>query len=404
MALRRLRRESGSNQLQHSPIPMQHRESLPRRNDLRISFNYRSKKSRNIFGFILSVVALRTLRHLFPTLITFGSQAKQSLWIPLTEEEYINFTSSSRLARNPCKQPFSHCCIGQCRQAHYELNERDSMYKYNGSSAPLATFSDVLDYYHDHYTMEQSKSCNIVFIGDSLSSDHAMGAACDLIGKGYDLISCNNAYFGFHELYGEDRNVTCMENLYPHFGHHVLENRSAKSCPRVTIGSILMTNNTADILREAREVHENGGLIIFNWGVHCNSKKENCIINALTSSILPMLRGDKSTQYSQWKFLYRETEPQHFSGPGGLYHSDSFGKKASCYADEVDNWRNEEVQDFMSLHNLTHDIPTIEIFRPLSTLYQLHHPPDCTHYCYNPLRLDVTWDSMLRVLERNKEL
>ena len=377
-----------------------HRESFTRRKYVRSL----SKKSRNVIGFFLSLFILQTLRHLCQTPTTFDSRAKESQWTLVTEEEYSNFTSSSRLTRNPCNNPFKHCCIGQCRQAHYKLNERDALYKYNGSSAPLATFSDVLDYYHDHYATEQSKkSCNIVFIGDSLSSDHAMGATCHLIGSGYDLISCNNADFGVHELYGVDRNVACKENLYPNFGHHVLENPSAKSCKRVTIGSIYMTNNTADILREAREVHENGGIIVFNWGVHCNVKKEDCIKNAFTSAILPMLRGDKSEQFSQWKFLYRETEPQHFNGPGGLYHSDSFGQKGTCYANETDNWRNEEVQDFMSLHNLTHDIPTIEIFRPLSTLHQLHHPPDCTHYCYDPLRLDVTWDSMLRVLENDKE-
>ena len=226
-------RESGSDQLRHS----MHRESFTRRKYVRslmcsrIGFNYRSKKS--IIGFILSLFILQTLRHLCQTLITFGSQAKESLWVLVTEEEYSNFTSSSRLTRNPCNNPFKHCCIGQCRQAHYKLNERDALYKYNGSSAPLATFSDVLDYYHDHYATEQSKkSCNIVFIGDSLSSDHAMGATCHLIGSGYDLISCNNVDFGFREFYGDDKNVTCKENLYPNFGHHVLENPSAKSCNR----------------------------------------------------------------------------------------------------------------------------------------------------------------------------
>ena len=269
-----------------------HRESFTRRKYVRSL----SKKSRNVIGFVLSLFILQTLRHLCQTPITFDSRAKESQWTLVTEEEYSNFTSSSRLTRNPCNNPFKHCCIGQCRQAHYKLNERDALYKYNGSSAPLATFNDVLDYYHDDYATEQSKkSCNIVFIGDSLSSDHAMGATCHLIGSGYDLISCNNADFGFHELYGVDRNVACKENLYPNFGHHVLENPSAKSCKRVTIGSIYMTNNTADILREAREVHENGGLIVFNWGVHCNVKKEDCIKNAITSAILPMLRGESQS-------------------------------------------------------------------------------------------------------------
>jgi hypothetical protein len=350
----------------------------------------------------------------FTFLPLFDSHNYTSLWIKLSDEEHKNFTSSDRMSNDPCNRPFKHCCIGQCRQEIYALDERDAMYKFNGSSTPLATFSDVLDYYYDHHHVQKQEktkqdglkkeSCNILFIGDSLSSDHAMGATCHLLGSGYNLTSCNNAYGGaFGDQYGSDRHVTCKTNLYPNLSHHTLEKKDATSCPKINIGFLWMDNNTADVIREAREIHEEGGLIVFNWGAWCNKKNENCIISTLSSSILPMLRGGKSTLYNQWKFFYREMEPQHFPGPGGLYPVDKHKqvKKSSsafCYAEEVDNWRNEEVQQFMSLHNLTQEIPTIEIFRSLSTLYQLHYSRDCTHYCYNPLRLDVTWDGILKAL------
>jgi len=318
-----------------------------------------------IFFLVVSTI-LQALRPLFLPL--FDSHNYTSLWVKLSDEEHKNFTFLP-------------------------------LFDSHNYTSLWVKLSD-----EEHKNFTSSESCNILFIGDSLSSDHAMGATCHLLGSGYNLTSCNNAYGGaFGDQYGSDRHVTCKTNLYPNFPHHTLEKKDATSCPKINIGFLWMDNNTADMIREAREIHEEGGLIVFNWGAWCNNKNENCIISTLSSSILPMLRGDKSTLYNQWKFLYREMEPQHFPGQGGLYPVDKRKqvKKSSsafCYAEEVDNWRNEEVQQFMSLHNLSQEIPTIEIFRSLSTLYQLHYSRDCTHYCYNPLRLDVTWDGILKAL------
>ena len=300
---------------------------------------------------------------------------------------------------DPCSHPFKHCCLGQCRveQGRLQLKEDVPLLK----NRPFVNLSFALGYFAKHIQKNQSKPCNFLFFGDSLSSDHAMGATCHLLSAGYTLKSCNNAFGG--PQYGSDAKIECEANFYPALPHHVLENDLATSCQRVTIGYVpgAVGNSSyfAQTLKSAKEVHEAGGLIIFNWGVHCNVRNVSCISGVLSSSILPMLKGENSNDFRQWNFLFRETEPQHFEAPGGLFISPNPNPQ-SCSGRKVDNWRNEEAHMFLSAHNLTQQIPTIAIFDALAPLTQLHRPPDCTHYCYSPSRLDITWDGLMEALPK----
>lgn len=313
------------------------------------------------------------------------------------------------IRQDSCNRPFQHCCLGQCRQHELSHLKKDAKFKFNGGR--LANLSAAFDFYGNNI-QHQDKSepphqqhqptCNFFFVGDSLSSDHAMGATCDLLNYGYTMISCNLKGIG-GPTYGRDAAHKCESNLHPELTHFMLQNNDKEDttssvCPNITISFLPLIPGSSTIgkqIQSAKSTHQDGGLIIFNWGVHCNMKNEsNCISDALSSAILPHFNDDQQTK---WKFLYRETEPQHFNSLGGLYPGE--GVCTPLERSKADNWRNEVAQRFLVEHNLTKRVPTISIFQELVPLWQLHHSHDCTHYCYDPLRLDVTWNGLLKALD-----
>ena len=180
--------------------------------------------------------------------------------------------------------PFKHCCIGQCREGDLHIKARDALWKLNKENEPLANLTDVLDYFATNIQSDPSSSCNIIFTGDELSSDHVMAASCQLLSTGYKLTSCNPKLGG--ELYGNDTNVVCDLNSYPTIAHFSLENNSAQSCPKV----LLIYTPIHEIARKLRlpsnqVINEAGGIIVFNWGVHCDREHEGCIHLKLSSKL-----------------------------------------------------------------------------------------------------------------------
>lgn len=308
-----------------------------------------------------------------------------------------------------CNSPFKHCCLGQCRRSA-KLPRHKSSWKLKGRN--LDTITDVLDYFPNNISQpsqdpSDTTPCSILFMGASMSADQAIGANCQLINAGYKLTSCN-AEMVFFAKGERDEEVQCEANLYPDIGHFLLENENAKACPKVLITfinwweHIEKRGHPMDILSlpSNKVINDNGGLLVFNWGNHCNGPRAKCVEKRLTDMILPMVAGERAAQFQRWRFLYKETEPQHWPTIDGQYISGAHQSLQKCAPTKSpDDWRNKEAQSFLKKNNLTERIPTIKVHDTLLPLWQLHAKGDCTHYCYSPSRLDVTWDAMLKTLK-----
>ena len=298
--------------------------------------------------------------------------------------------------RHDCSNlPFQHCCVGQCRQSAFKIRKGMSLWKLTGPSRSLANLTDVLKYY-DGISKQSGQPCTIIFAGDSLSSDHAMAANCELLNSGYELISCSTKRLGGAQ-YGNDTSVRCKTNVH-HFTHFLLQNNATNFCKTVLIAfSGLRSSLLKSIISS---LNENTGLVVFNWGVHCNDNQSGCITSMLSSEILPLVSEFGDAEHAKWRFLFRETEPQHFKTDDGNFDGGHVCAPAKSSENKVEssNWRNKEAERFLSTRNLTGRIKTVRLHDALVPLWQLHHPMDCTHYCYDPYRFDVTWDGLLNAI------
>lgn len=343
----------------------------------------------------------------------------QPKWLKLTPEEMQSYLQGTN-NNTACNSPFQHCCIGQCRQSYNKIPVGEALWKWNEDrpgARPLAKLSHVLDYLEKRKTSSES-SCKLSFYGHSLSADTVMGAVCELIQSGYKLKSCNPQKLGASQV-GEDVGVQCERNneLDASVAHFMLESDSTttSSCQRIVIALV----HVLDPLRQQKKVSDamtelqrytnddDGFVHVYNWGVHCNAKNTKCLKINLERTLIPYVKSEK---FKNFTFLFREHEPQHYNNDiGGVF---DFAKKAerrdqTCgdvsskeRGKEVDNWRNEEAIETLAAHNLTKMVPRIRLFDDLVPLWQLHAGGgDCTHYCYNPLRLDLTWDRLLSALK-----
>ena len=319
-------------------------------------------------------------------------------WIRPSPLEIEQIQASNKKS---CKSPFQHCCLGQCRQERLRIDENESFWKpvfRNETQRDLHSFLDVIDYYGATQNKGNGTPCTFVFGGDSLSADHAMGAVCSLMEGGFELKSCNPA-IGY-SLYGADLNVTCAQNKHPDKPHFLLENKDHPTCSQVLILSIydIPHDTFQSWFRQDRK--DWGGLVIFNWGARCKTKHD--IETCMSQELIPYLELAKDDAVTQrWTFIYRETEPQHFNIPGGLYLAqlkrDKTFFQCSRFQGRADNFRNEFALQFFQQHNLS--LATIPIFSALEPLTHLHvDGEDCTHYCYNPMRFWVTWEGLYNVL------
>ena len=309
--------------------------------------------------------------------------------------------------QNVCKKPFEHCCLGQGRQQVVKMDDHEALWKLKNrddESLQLGTFADVLNQYPAELSKESM--CTFAFFGDSLSSDTAMGAVCETLRLGYKLKSCDTLRMGAEGVYGDDMHYACEENRYNNNGatassHFLLENENSSSCPSVLIAFEQQINLGMTYLPSA--ILELGGILIFNWGVHCNAD-DGCLDMALDS----LLKSAADDTYRHWRFMFRENEPQHFATPGGLYqmgHATPEDHTCANFRGRIDTWRNTKVAKMIEDWDMKEQIPVLPISSALEPLISLHYNGpsieigDCTHYVYDPHRLDVTWDALLTVLQ-----
>ncbi len=324
-------------------------------------------------------------------------------WIRPSSLEIEQIKASNKKS---CKNPFQHCCLGQGRQEQYRIDENDSFWKpvfQNDTQRDLHSFLDAIDYFGATQNRGNDKPCTVIFYGDSLSMDHVMGAVCSLLEDGFELKSCNPLLGG--QSYGADSNVKCAENIHPDKSHFLLENKDHPTCSQVLIAvpsHCCSAGHRLETFQSWFDSDDWGGLVIFNWGVHCNSKHdiETCMSETL-GPVLELAKDDAVTQ--RWTFIYRETEPQHFNTPGGVWDvelakkNQTLFRQCSQFQGRADNFRNEFAVQLFEQHNLS--LATIPIFSALESFTKLHYDgEDCTHYIYNPIRLQITWEGLYNVL------
>lgn len=326
----------------------------------------------------------------------------EPFWVPFTFEEQQSiskYNDSSSLL-------YEHCQIGQGRKANSKCDFDQMLWKWNEDrkgAKPLANVTDLLDHLEERKIYPR-KSCNVMFVGDSLSADHAMALNCQALSLGYKLKSCHIP--AKNAKYGVDSQRVCERQDHK-FQHFTLE-RDHGSCKKLFIGTVSPTSkgyhDTLSALARSR-TYSNGMVVVYNWAVHCNTRN-GCLKPVIEDTLLPyvnritMSNFWKRYRFKNWIWLYREHEPQHFSTSNGLYQNTTatWRKKCSRALVKPDNWRNEEVRQLLKNYGVSKRVPIIPIFHALEPLWWMHAAPDCTHYCYTPKRFDVTWDGIIKAL------
>ena len=247
----------------------------------------------------------------------------EDFFIKHYNKQYMGDTASSSPTNtfSHCSNPmFRHCCLGQCRQERLSVAPDRVKYQYtsnNGAKSvtshryqnldpPLPYIVDVLNCHwsrrHRESPSKDADPCNILFVGDSLSSDHAMAVGCELSAFGYRLVSCN-PFFGGIKKYGNDSSVNCTKNLYPshpHFMFEKTESTTYKSmCKSINVMVSFLKPSTVNSVLSTLD----SGIALFNWGVHCN-EHETCLQEYLEQHYLPIFQEKKRGTTMQLKTFY----------------------------------------------------------------------------------------------------
>jgi hypothetical protein len=292
--------------------------------------------------------------------------------------------------------------------------------------------------------------CRLWFVGDSLSADHAVAAWCELTRHGYEWIRCSHGNqlggpqwnesdqcMGMPRKAGQTRQTPTITRgrRETHFASRIelirrprnsttvqtTNNNSrssafhwnpkvSESCPRVEIlfSSAESTFANDTLYREMQQqqqlLWQQGGVMVWNWGVHCNQR--GCVTRFMHKVFQRHLRFLAQTKYDRrWRIVWRETEPQHFDTPGGVYPTRG-RMSLDCVKTPtalLDNFRNDEADAVLNTTlRYTFRIPVVRLWKALAPRADWHVPGvgDCTHYAYTPWRFYITWDGMYRSLKQ----
>lgn len=345
-------------------------------------------------------------------------------WVPIPESLQSAWNASRKVP------PLHHCTLGGCRQGNAEISSilpmlEPSRNSSNGgplrgglaillnelqASKPTTTSNDNDD---DHV-------CMLWFVGDSTGSDTAVAAVCTLLSDmPYQLVRCKNDVIGAN-LYGSDQSYCHDHNLTDpqlelimtpaNTAYFDLEREEGTvgqiSCPKLrikfTFGSYVNSLEKAELVKKAA-LPDEYGLVLPGWGVHCNVK--GCMREFMKKSFQPLFSTLSSPSH---RFLWREHEPQHFTNSkGGIFRGGRGPNDTACGPvpnGAFDNYRNEEAEAFLASNNLLgkgeHQVHGIvRIFDALKPMWGFHNNGDCTHYCFSPWRLELTWDGIYQALK-----
>lgn len=367
--------------------------------------------------------------------ITPLSNLHQNEWVPvgIKDQEVYGIHDPACQTRTS----FRYCCLGQCHQPHLQHpNKSELLLKYVAEEGrELSNFQDLIKEYKKQKLEESNNNtretnCNFVFLGDSLSNDHAVSALCqalmlrDETGQYvYEIssMSCRPRRFGSND--GNNTWCTNATNsgrtqkykylVYAELersGSHTKSSNDANNlqpfCDRVLLVQVRLWNPEQNsvfrdipfAMNELLKLKSSGGIMLWNWGVWCNQPRTGCVENVLRQTLLHIV-NDHRFQPNRWKMMYRETEPQHFRTPSldGTFSPDVAMECAPIA--QPATWRNDEAKQFLKDQGLFNTVVAwVPIADALSDMWSFHHPRDCTHYCYSPWRLHLTWDGMVHGL------
>jgi hypothetical protein len=315
-------------------------------------------------------------------------------WVPVSPQERLRYPTITN-----CTHKFQHCCIGQSRVLTDRRRNMEPLFQ--EWRRPLANLTDVLKHLQ-HHQNKNSDTCNLWFLGDSLSSDHSMAAMCELTAadSGYELVECVGPFGG--KPFGESHKCESQNTTKFSFPHFLVRSTDPSNIvsPDVLIRYNDPVTSSKTIVQDEGFL-ESGGVALWNWGMHCN-EHGNCIaewMDKYLSSFLNLVESHK-----KWSVLWRETEPQHFHTDNGLFRPGMLIQKKPCHmplGGNLSTFRNTDAALWLSRNNSTTRVPIVPIFNALKPKWDFHsdNSGDCTHYCYTPWRFHLTWDGMLKGLQ-----
>jgi hypothetical protein len=374
-----------------------------------------------------------------------------SLWIPVTDEELQPYL--------PCRHAYQHCCIGQSRRiADQKQNITSLLVKWN---QPLSNLTHVLQALSlvqqqrrssvpsSTLTNTHNDFCNLWFVGDSTTSDYAIGAMCELTRmQHYEIVDCLSA-FDIESAVCE-RFANASIRLY-NFSHMWLRHPDPSAvCPNVIVRNTIpvqhtflnRSDNTAATTTLSHNISSElsflrqGGLALWSWGAHCHVP--GCMTQVMRSTLLPFVQQ----WHAEWIVQWREMEPSHWSSLGGVYETLSNKTQVICapFNQSVEvthrgidnttntttilnlynNFRNKEGAKVLAKHHKhllgnnslnastrsdavsinQQRIPIIPVMHAMASQYTWHvgEMGDCTHYVYTPWRFHIVWDGIVKAL------
>jgi len=217
--------------------------------------------------------------------------------------------------------------------------------------------------YKQEWTKIIDKTGSILFVGDSVHSHTAFSLMCtlrdDLEGK----------KLAFTQLF------PYMKKVRQHFGRVsrkyfcVRTNRKRAICYD-------RTNTASDILENYayyKLLFAEFGTVVMNFGLHNKEFRLDPI-----QELLKLLSGDLLT--GKTTLIWKETAPQHFKNPGGVYSPDALGE--NCIDISHDSIENSN--QFNLKYNpicQKYEVPVLKIWNMTRSFFNAHVQGECTHYC-----------------------
>ena len=327
--------------------------------------------------------------------------------------------------KSNCKKAITHCCSGFCRGNDvihpWAWSGFLESYGANRSATSASLFRMLQSLHrHDEQKLGPHKSdskqltCRLTFAGDSLMADQRNALICQMMELGYDVIKYSGRTGHWHAprtiKYKTDlftgKTTTPMQATFITLNKlsqsHVSSAKTAGGGSGIGImpcpgGVELLKIPPLDILTyDEVSSYVGNSVVILNWEVHCNDEK--CMMDTVQNVFHPLT---KVLLRNNATIIWRSAEAQHFAtsdGSGLFQHlKRAKGLPNGCMRSSNFNASRYRM-NIVDKHYLSKYgrgvISTIPVFEWTYGAYYLHHPRDCTHYCYAPGRFQPMWEGI----------
>jgi hypothetical protein len=272
----------------------------------------------------------------------------------------------------------------------------------------------------------------IIFGGDSLTSDTIMAMQCSMLANGFSLELKENVTHicpgGPPYLIDEPlMRKYCKPDRFGWMHFRLIRNSNDHELsPMIDLVFLELSFGLGKrfelILNESMlpvslGYKLNRGLMLYNWGVHCNDVVcLNEYFKETTSHLVDV-------QKKGFTLFWKEHEAQHFTT---LDHSGLFGTTlvsnncSAIHNYSQSNWRNNVARLFFHNHSLPYltnnhsttwnqtvaasnlELAYVPIVPYFNDTYPWHwmklYSGDCTHFCFVPGRFSILWENIYRTL------